>query len=101
MLLLTFVNNNLVVSDCVQKEKRLKEILRSGNCIVKKIQKPQGGRVKHDLLICQVELRLVSRVLHMSRCTTDQLIWCQSKLNKINFVNRKFSVEQSFLLFPC
>lgn len=84
-----------------KKEKRLKEILRSGNCIVKKIQKPQGGRVKHDLLICQVELRLVSRVLHMSRCTTDQLIWCQSKLNKINFVNRKFSVEPSFLLFPC
>lgn len=84
-----------------KKEKRLKEILRSGNCIVKKIQKSQGGRVKHDLLICQVELSLVSRVLHMSRCTTDQLIWCQSKLNKINFVNRKFSVEPSFLLFPC
>lgn len=90
-----------IKSKLQKKEKRLKEILRSSNCIVKKLQKHQGGRVKHDLLICQVELRLVSRVLHMSRCTTDQLIWCQSKLNKINFVNRKFSVEPSFLLFPC
>ncbi|KAL1825161.1 hypothetical protein ACET3Z_011939 [Daucus carota] len=90
-----------IKSKLQKKEKRLKEILRSSNCIVKKIQKHQGGRVKHDLLICQVELRLVSRVLHMSRCTTDQLIWCLTKLNKINIVNRKVSVEPSFLLFPC
>lgn len=89
-----------IKSSLQKKEKRLKEMLRSGNCIVKKFQKHQGGRVKHDIFISQVELRLVSRVLNLSRLTTDQLVWCQSKLNRINFVNRRIFVEPSFLLFP-
>uniref|UniRef100_A0A5B6Z0Q5 Ribosomal protein L34Ae n=1 Tax=Davidia involucrata TaxID=16924 RepID=A0A5B6Z0Q5_DAVIN len=83
-----------------KKEKRLKDILRSGNCIVKKFQKHQEGRLDHAMFLAQVELRLVSRVLNMSRLTTDQLVWCQKKLNKINFISRKIHVEPTFLLFP-
>uniref|UniRef100_A0A5B6Z1A4 Ribosomal protein L34Ae n=2 Tax=Davidia involucrata TaxID=16924 RepID=A0A5B6Z1A4_DAVIN len=83
-----------------KKERRIKDILRSGNCIVKKFQKHQEGRLDHSMLLARVELRLVSRVLNMSRLTTDQLVWCQKKLNKINFVGRKIHVEPSFLLFP-
>ncbi|CAK9136354.1 unnamed protein product [Ilex paraguariensis] len=84
-----------------EKEKRLKEILRSGNCIVKKFQKHQGGRLGDARFISQVELRLISRVLSLSRLTRDQLVWCQKKLDNINFVNRKIHVEPLFLLFPC
>ncbi|XP_021645109.2 uncharacterized protein LOC110638745 isoform X2 [Hevea brasiliensis] len=90
-------------SDFQKKDKKLKDILRSGNCIVKRFRKQQEDRVHHihTLFIAQVELKLVSRVLNMSKLTTDQLIWCHEKLDKINFCNRKVFVESSFLLFPC
>ncbi|KAF8378444.1 hypothetical protein HHK36_029784 [Tetracentron sinense] len=85
-----------------KKEKRLKDILRSGNCIVRRFQKHQEYRSEQVLhLFCQVDMKLVSRVLNMSRIRTDQLVWCHKKLNKINFVGRKVHVESSFLLFPC
>ncbi|XP_057949993.1 uncharacterized protein LOC131144996 [Malania oleifera] len=84
-----------------KNQKRLKDLLRTGNCIVKKFQKHREGRVDHAMFIAQIEMRLVSRVLSMSRLTTDQLVWCFKKLKKITFVNRKLHMETSFLLFPC
>ncbi|CAK7328004.1 unnamed protein product [Dovyalis caffra] len=85
-----------------KKEKRLKDILRSGNCILKKFQKHQGGNSDQVLyFFSQVDMKLVSRVLNMSKLTTDQLLWCHSRLSKINFVSRKIHVEPSFSLFPC
>ncbi|KAE8023265.1 hypothetical protein FH972_008984 [Carpinus fangiana] len=90
-------------ADLQKKEKKLKDILRSGNCIVKRFQRPDNDQVllDHLLLFAQVELKLVSRVLNMSRLTTDQLVWCREKLDQINFIHRKIHVEPSFLLFPC
>lgn len=87
----------------MQKEKRLKEIMRSGNCIVKKLQRntEEEGRLKNELLIAEVELKLISRVVSMSRLTESQLIWCHKKLHQVNFVDRKVVIEPSFLLFPC
>ncbi|KAF5207529.1 putative zinc finger FYVE domain protein [Thalictrum thalictroides] len=85
-----------------KKEKKLKDILRSGNCIVKRFQKHHKEQSDDQLLLfSQVDLKLVSRVLKMSRITTDQLAWCHTKLSKISFVQRKIHVEPSFLLFPC
>ncbi|EEF28325.1 uncharacterized protein LOC8278104 isoform X1 [Ricinus communis] len=86
-----------------KKEKKLKEKLRSGNCILKKFQKNQEESSSDQVLyfFSQVDMKLVSRVLNMSKITTDQLIWCSNKLDKINFVSRKIHVEPSFLLFPC
>ena len=86
----------------LQKEKRLKEILRSGNCILKKFQKHReddGDQVLY--FFSQVDMRLVARVLSMSRITSEQLVWCRNKLNTINFVSRRIHVEPSFFLFPC
>ncbi|KDP41195.1 hypothetical protein JCGZ_15602 [Jatropha curcas] len=90
-------------TDFQKKEKKLKDILRSGNCIVKRFKKQQEGQIHgiHTLFIAQVEIKLVSRVLNMSKLTRDQLIWCHEKLDKIKFCNRKVSVESSFLLLPC
>ncbi|KAF9684187.1 hypothetical protein SADUNF_Sadunf04G0091900 [Salix dunnii] len=85
-----------------KKEKRLKEISRSGSSVLKKFQKHQGDN--SDRVLCffsQVDISLVSRVLNMSKVTTDQLLWCHNKLSRINFISRKIHVEHSFLLFPC
>uniref|UniRef100_A0A2P2JMK0 Uncharacterized protein LOC105630437 n=1 Tax=Rhizophora mucronata TaxID=61149 RepID=A0A2P2JMK0_RHIMU len=90
-----------VRTDFQKKDRKLRDILRSGNCIVKKFQKQRQDRMHHTLLVAQVELKLISRVLNLSKLTRDQLIWCQEKLEKIKFCNRKVLVEPSFLLFPC
>ncbi|KAI3733636.1 hypothetical protein L6452_13084 [Arctium lappa] len=85
-----------------KKEKRLKDRLRTGNCIVKKFQKHQETILDQHMFVSQVELKLVSRVLSLPRLSRDQLVWCRSKLNNIKFIDRKIQVEDSlFLLFPC
>lgn len=86
----------------MQKEKRLKDLLRTGNCIVKKFKKPKEDRSDQNLFFSQVDMRLVARVLRMPRITGDQLQWCKAKLDKIMLVdNRRIHREASFLLFPC
>ncbi|XP_075509513.1 uncharacterized protein LOC142545923 [Primulina tabacum] len=88
-----------------KKERKLKDILRSENCILKKFRRCRDdGEDEWDQVLsffCQVDMRLVSRVLRMPRITRDQLIWCHDKLNRISFVDRKMRVEPGFLLFPC
>ncbi|TYI93649.1 hypothetical protein E1A91_D02G150000v1 [Gossypium mustelinum] len=85
-----------------KKEKRLKEIQRNTNCIIKRLQRQhQRNLLDHTLFIAQVELKLVSRVLNMLKISTDQLIWCYEKLQRINFGSRKTEIEPSFTRFPC
>ncbi|KAF5735540.1 putative 60S ribosomal protein L34 [Tripterygium wilfordii] len=84
-----------------KKEKKLKDILRSGNCILRRFQKQEEDSSDQVLyFFSQVDMKLVSRVLNMSKITPDQLLWCRGKLSKISFVSRKMHVEPSFLLFP-
>ncbi|CAA2968220.1 Hypothetical predicted protein [Olea europaea subsp. europaea] len=90
-----------IITNLQKKERRLKEIARSRNCIVKKFQKHRECQLNNALFTSRVELRLVSKVLGLSRLTMDQLVWCQKKLNNINFASRKVIVEPSFSLFPC
>ncbi|PAN12371.1 hypothetical protein PAHAL_2G263700 [Panicum hallii] len=84
-----------------KKEKRLKDLLRTGNCIVKKFKKPKEDRSNQNLFFSQVDMKLVARVLRMPRITSEQLQWCKAKLDKIIPVDRKIHREASFLLFPC
>ncbi|CAN7122932.1 unnamed protein product [Brassica rapa subsp. narinosa] len=98
--LLTEMRTNLQ-----KKEKKLKEILRSQSCIVKKFKKNESksssARVKDELLIAQIKLRVVSRVMTMSKLTTEKLVWCQEKLDGMSFNGRKIHMEPSFSLLPC
>lgn len=90
-----------VVGMMLQKEKRLREILRSGSCILKKLKKQkEEGTEQYLYFFSQVDMKLVWRVVNMSRITTDQLAWCRNKLTKIHFVDRTLHVEPTFLLFP-
>ncbi|ONM21844.1 hypothetical protein ZEAMMB73_Zm00001d005764 [Zea mays] len=84
-----------------KKEKRLKDLLRTGNCIAKKFKKPKEDRSNQNLFFSQVDMKLVARVLRMPRITSEQLQWCRAKLDKIVLVDRKIHREASFLLFPC
>ncbi|KAK4367542.1 hypothetical protein RND71_011334 [Anisodus tanguticus] len=85
-----------------KKEKKLQDVLRSGNCILRKFRKNREEDSDHVLyFFSQVDMKLVSRVLNMSRLTKDQLVWCHNKLSRISFAHRKIHVEPSFLLFPC
>lgn len=81
----------------------MKDILRSESCILRKWRKRREEDDSDQALqfFAQVDVKLVSRVFNMSRITRDQLIWCQNKLSRIRFVNRKIYVEPAFLLFPC
>jgi Protein of unknown function (DUF1666) len=85
----------------VQKEKKLKDLLKTGNCLIKKFKKPKEDRSNQDLFFSHVDIKLVSRVLKMPKLTSEQLQWCHKKLDKISFVGRKVQREPSFLLFPC
>ncbi|KAG8384702.1 hypothetical protein BUALT_Bualt04G0145500 [Buddleja alternifolia] len=87
-----------------KKERKVKDLLRSENCILKKLRRNKEEDSDSDQVLyffSQVDMKLVSRVLNMSKITSDQLMWCHNKLNRINFVNRKIYVEPAFLLFPC
>ncbi|XP_073050134.1 uncharacterized protein [Primulina eburnea] len=86
-----------VITALQKKERRLKENIRSKSCIVKMMQKQEEC---DQICTCEVELRLISRVIGLARLNRDQLIWCQNKLRNINFVNRRVHLEPSFLLFP-
>lgn len=93
--------------DLQKKAKKLKDQLRSSHCILKKFRKCQeddsSSSSSNQVLFffSQVDLKLVSRVLSMSKLNTEQLAWCCSKLSSISFINRKVHVEPSFCLFPC
>ncbi|XP_019185810.1 PREDICTED: uncharacterized protein LOC109180598 isoform X2 [Ipomoea nil] len=88
-----------------KKERKLRDTLRSENCVLRRFRRcrddddDDSDHVLH--FFSQVDMKLVSRVLNMSRLTTEQLVWCHNKLSRIRFVNRRIHVDPSFLLFPC
>lgn len=94
-----------ILSRRMQKGRRMKEQMRSESCcILKKMKKKpneERGLMSREILAAQVDLRLIWRVLNLSRLNGDQLIWCKNKLSNINFVGRKVRREACFLLFPC
>ncbi|KZV54591.1 interaptin-like [Dorcoceras hygrometricum] len=94
----------LLKKDLLKKERRIKDILRSENCFLRRFRRSQDDDEWDEVLyfFSQVDLKLVCRVLSMPRVTRDQLAWCHNKLSTISFVNRrKIHVQPAFLLFPC
>ncbi|XP_010435851.1 PREDICTED: uncharacterized protein LOC104719601 [Camelina sativa] len=93
-----------VKSQLQNKEKRLKDVLKSERCIIRRFQKHKEEDSAEDHVLyffSQVDMKLVTRVLNMSKLTRDHLVWCRNKLTKINFVNRRLHLDPSFCLFPC
>lgn len=93
--------NYFFVFSFMQKERRLNEFLKSRSSILKMFQKhEEDSRDNFLYFFPQVEIKLVWRVLNMSKITKDQLVWCHNKLNNISMVNRNIHIEPSFSLFP-
>ncbi|KAL1205411.1 hypothetical protein V5N11_011310 [Cardamine amara subsp. amara] len=93
-----------VKSQLQNKEKRLKDVLKSERCIIRRFQKRKEEDSAEDQVLhffSQVDMKLVTRVLNMSKMTKDHLVWCHNKLTKISFVNRRLHLDPSFCLFPC
>ncbi|KAL4197813.1 hypothetical protein AMTRI_Chr04g252980 [Amborella trichopoda] len=84
-----------------KKERRIRDLQRSGTCLIKKFNHKQDDGSNQTILFSQIDMKLVSRVLKMSKLTTDELVWCQKKLDRIHLKDRKVYREPSFLLFPC
>lgn len=82
----------------------MKDVLKSERCIIRRFQKHKEEDSGEDQVLhffSQVDMKLVTRVLNMSKMTRDHLVWCRSKLAKINFVNKRLHLDPSFCLFPC
>ncbi|CAM8898726.1 hypothetical protein QQ045_010069 [Rhodiola kirilowii] len=56
---------------------------------------------KADLLLAIIEVKLLARVVRMTKLTKDQLIWCEDKMKKLNLSEGKLQRDPSPLLFPC
>ncbi|KAE9605523.1 putative ribosomal protein L34Ae [Lupinus albus] len=57
-----------------KKERKVKDIVRSGNCIVKKFQKHHEDQLDHEQIVAQVGLKLISRVLNMSNLRKEKVL---------------------------
>ncbi|XP_038891903.1 uncharacterized protein LOC120081255 [Benincasa hispida] len=79
----------------LKAERKLKNLMRGSNrCSVEKLGKQEEAGLSYSLilLIAQVDLKLISRVLRMTRLTVNQLLWCNEKLDQLAFINRKLSL---------
>ncbi|KAF8109380.1 hypothetical protein N665_0097s0034 [Sinapis alba] len=93
-----------VKAELQNKEKRLKDVLKSERCIIRRFKKHKEEDSTEEQVLhffSQVDMKLVTRVLNMSKLTKDHLVWCHNKLTKISFVNRRLQLDPSFCLFPC
>ncbi|CAJ1946975.1 unnamed protein product [Sphenostylis stenocarpa] len=91
-----------IQAELQKKERRLNEFLKSRSSILKKFQKHEEDSRDHfAYFLTHLEIKLVWRVLNMSKITKDQLAWCSNKVNNINIVNKRIHIEPSFSLFPC
>ncbi|KAJ4902430.1 hypothetical protein Rs2_16381 [Raphanus sativus] len=93
-----------VKAELQNKEKRLKDVLKSERCIIRRFKKNKEEDSTEEQVLhffSQVDMKLVTRVLNMSKLTKDHLVWCHNKLRKISFVNRRLHLDPSFSLFPC
>ncbi|KAG2702365.1 hypothetical protein I3843_06G079200 [Carya illinoinensis] len=54
-------------ADLQKKERKLKDIQKSGNCIVKRFQKHHNEKLDHSLLVAQVELRRMYKLMRVFR----------------------------------
>ncbi|KAK4346599.1 hypothetical protein RND71_032938 [Anisodus tanguticus] len=83
------------------KELWLKDVKGKRKCWLRRAIKPQQGELtKIDFVLTLIDMKLVSRVLHMSIISTSHLKWCQHKLNNIEFKDGQILRTPTTLLFP-
>ncbi|KAL3824788.1 hypothetical protein ACJIZ3_020817 [Penstemon smallii] len=83
----------------VNKKKRAKinELRRSGNCLRKRKLKNEE---ELEILMALIDLKVVSRVLRMAYLNSEQIHWCENKMDKVRVSNCKLQRDSSPLFFP-
>lgn len=81
----------------MQKKLKLKDLQRSRKCFLKR-------KTKHvnemEVLMAQIDLKIVSRVLRTSDLNEEQMHWCENKMTKVKVYDGKLQRNSSPLFFP-
>ncbi|WKA04632.1 hypothetical protein VitviT2T_022647 [Vitis vinifera] len=84
-----------------KKELWMKDLQGKKRCWLKRsMANPLGESQKKEMLFTMIDMKLVSRVLHMSLISSSQLNWCQEKLDNIEFKEGNVIRECTSPLFP-
>ena len=79
----------------------MKDLHGKKRCWLKRsIPNPVGESQKKEMLFTMIDMKLVSRVLHMSLISSSQLKWCQEKLDNIEIKEGIVIRGPSNPLFP-
>lgn len=81
----------------VQKKSKVKEVKRAGKCLRKKWLKEEE---EMEILMAQIDLKVVSRVLRMTELNDEQLHWCEDKMSKVKISDGKLFRDSSTLFYP-
>ncbi|XP_022724383.1 uncharacterized protein LOC111281063 [Durio zibethinus] len=82
-----------------KKGVKLKEL-----CKKTKGWKKKSRPLTHEdfpLLFGLIDIKIISRVLRMSRISKEQLFWCEEKMKKLDLSDGKLQRDPSPILFPC
>lgn len=81
-----------------KKKVKLKELLKKKGW--KKKSWPVTP-IEAELLLGLIDVRVISRVLRMTRISKEQLLWCDEKISKLDLSDNKLRRDVSPILFPC
>lgn len=82
----------------LQKKIKLKELQRKKKGWKKKSWPPTAEEV--ELFFALIDIKVMSRVLKMTKISKEQLLWCEEKMSKLDFSGSKLQRNGSPLLFP-
>ncbi|KAK1564726.1 hypothetical protein Q3G72_010164 [Acer saccharum] len=88
---------NLIKKVNCKKKTKLKDLRRSRKCIRKRKLTVDE---EIEILMGQIDLKVVSRVLRMSDLNEEQLHWCEEKMSKVRILEGKLQRESSPIFFP-
>ncbi|XP_011072950.1 uncharacterized protein LOC105158039 [Sesamum indicum] len=80
-----------------KKKAKLNELRRSGRCLRKRKLREEE---ELEILMAQIDLKVVSRVLRMADLNGEQLHWCENKMSKVRVSDGKLQRDSSPLFFP-
>ncbi|XP_072953308.1 uncharacterized protein [Typha angustifolia] len=82
-----------------KKEMKVKELSKKKKAWKKKTWPTTAEEV--ELLFGLIDIKVISRVLRMSKLGKEQLLWCEEKMSKLDLSDNKLRRDGSPILFPC
>ncbi|KAK4395739.1 hypothetical protein Sango_1728200 [Sesamum angolense] len=79
-----------------KKKAKLNDLRRSGRCLRKRKLRDEE---ELEILMAQIDLKVVSRVLRMADLNGEQLHWCENKMSKVRVSDGKLQRDSSHF-FP-